>query len=382
MTRAVVTGGAGFLGSHLCEALLARGDEVVCLDNFLTGSPANVAHLTPNPRFRLVRSDVTDYLHVGGPVDIVLHFASPGVAGRLPEAAHRDDEGRLDRHPARPGAGPRQGRPVHPRLHLRGVRRPQVHPQPETYWGNVNPVGPRGVYDEAKRFAEAMTTGLPRRRTASTPASSASSTPSGRGCGPTTAAPSRTSSVRRCAASRSRWPVTARQTRSICYVDDLVAGILALVAQRPPRARSTSATRTSCRCSTWRRGSIELAGSVVEHRAHRAPRRRPRRCAVPTPRSPRRRWAGHPRWRSRTGCCAPSSGSAGTPSSSEPRAPDGAAQAEDGAGSLRLPSEPPSSPASSTVSGWAMLSSDWPSALTPRNAATMPPATMSAAPMK
>ena len=77
MTRAVVTGGAGFLGSHLCEALLARGDEVVCLDNFLTGSPDNVAHLTPDPRFRLVRSDVTDYVHVGGPVDLVLHFARP-----------------------------------------------------------------------------------------------------------------------------------------------------------------------------------------------------------------------------------------------------------------------------------------------------------------
>lgn len=155
--RAVVTGGAGFLGSHLCEALLARDIEVVCLDNFLTGSPANVAHLMEHPGFRLVRTDVTDYLHVSGPVGYVLHFASP---------ASPLDYLRMPLETLKVGSVGT--------LHALGLARdkgarfllastsevygdPEVHPQPETYWGNVNPVGPRGVYDEAKRFAEALT---------------------------------------------------------------------------------------------------------------------------------------------------------------------------------------------------------------------------------
>ena len=155
--RAVVTGGAGFLGSHLCEGLLERGIEVLCLDNFLTGSPANVAHLTEHPGFRLVRTDVTDYLHVSGPVGYVLHFASP---------ASPLDYLRMPLETLKVGSIGT--------LHALGLARdkgarfllastsevygdPEVHPQPETYWGNVNPVGPRGVYDEAKRFAEALT---------------------------------------------------------------------------------------------------------------------------------------------------------------------------------------------------------------------------------
>src|SRR6266566_2807793 len=124
---AVVTGGAGFLGSHLCERLLDDDYDVLCLDNFCTGTPANVAHLVERDGFRLVRADVTDFIHVVGPVDAVLHFASPASPIdylQLPIATYGD---------------------------------PLIHPQPETYWGNVNPVGPRGVYDEAKRFAEAMT---------------------------------------------------------------------------------------------------------------------------------------------------------------------------------------------------------------------------------
>jgi dTDP-glucose 4,6-dehydratase len=155
--RAVVTGGAGFLGSHLCEGLLARDIEVVCLDNFLTGSPANVAHLLEHPGFRLVRADVTDYVHVAGPVGYVLHFASP---------ASPVDYLRMPIETLKVGSIGT--------LHALGLARdkgarfllastsevygdPEVHPQPESYWGNVNPVGPRGVYDEAKRFAEALT---------------------------------------------------------------------------------------------------------------------------------------------------------------------------------------------------------------------------------
>ena len=155
--RAVVTGGAGFLGSHLCEGLLARGFEVLCLDNFLTGSPANVAHLLERPGFRLVRADVTEYLYVSGPVGYVLHFASP---------ASPIDYLRMPIETLKVGSIGT--------LHALGLARqkdarfllastsevygdPEVHPQPETYWGNVNPVGPRGVYDEAKRFSEALT---------------------------------------------------------------------------------------------------------------------------------------------------------------------------------------------------------------------------------
>lgn len=157
MPRAVVTGGAGFLGSHLCERLLRDGYDVVCLDNFLTGTPANVAHLVEDPAFRLVRCDVTDYVHVGGPVDLVLHFAS---------LASPIDYLQLPIQTLKVGAIGT--------AHALGLARekgarfvlvstsevygdPQVHPQPEDYWGHVNPVGPRGVYDEAKRYAEALT---------------------------------------------------------------------------------------------------------------------------------------------------------------------------------------------------------------------------------
>ena len=155
--RAVVTGGAGFLGSHLCQSLLTRGFDVVCLDNFLTGTPSNVAHLLENPAFRLVRADVTQYLYVSGPVGYVLHFASP---------ASPVDYLRMPLETLKVGSIGT--------LHALGLARakgarfllastsevygdPEVHPQPESYWGNVNPVGPRGVYDEAKRFSEALT---------------------------------------------------------------------------------------------------------------------------------------------------------------------------------------------------------------------------------
>jgi dTDP-glucose 4,6-dehydratase len=156
--RAVVTGGAGFLGSHLCERLLSEGYEVICIDDFCTGTPANVAHLLEmDVPFRLIRADVTDQVHVSGPVDAVLHFASPASPIdylHLPiETLKVGSIGTLNTlELARQKAA---------RYLLASTSEtygdPQVHPQPETYWGHVNPVGPRGVYDEAKRFAEAMT---------------------------------------------------------------------------------------------------------------------------------------------------------------------------------------------------------------------------------
>lgn len=155
--RVVVTGGAGFLGSHLCTELVGRGAHVVCLDSFLTGAPANVAHLMGSPRFRLVRCDVTDFVHVPGDVDLVLHLASPASpVDYLQLPIHTLKVGSI-------GTGHALGlaKDKGARFVLASTSEvygdPQVHPQPESYWGHVNPVGPRGVYDEAKRFAEAMT---------------------------------------------------------------------------------------------------------------------------------------------------------------------------------------------------------------------------------
>jgi dTDP-glucose 4,6-dehydratase len=231
--RAVVTGGAGFLGSHLCSQLLARGWEVVALDNFVTGRPGNVEHLLGTPGFTLRRCDVTEYVHVPGPVDAVLHFASPaspidylllpietmkvGSIGTLHALGLAKDKGA--------------------RFLIASTSEvygdPEVHPQPETYWGNVNPVGPRGVYDEAKRFGEALTmayrnthgvdTALvrifntygPRMRPNDGRAIPAFITQALRG-EPITVAGDGT------------------QTRSVCYVDDLVEGILRLLESDLP----------------------------------------------------------------------------------------------------------------------------------------------------
>ena len=155
--RAVVTGGAGFLGSHLCEALIRKGHEVVCLDNLITGRPENVAHLMGEKAFRFVNYDVTDYLYVSGPVDAILHFASPASPAdylRLPIQTLK--VGSLGTHKAL-GLAREKGATFLLASTSEVYGDPQIHPQPETYWGHVNPIGARGVYDEAKRFAEAMT---------------------------------------------------------------------------------------------------------------------------------------------------------------------------------------------------------------------------------
>ena len=166
--KVLVTGGAGFLGSHLCERLLVEGYSVVILDNFCTGTPANVAHLGQIGPFRLIRADLTDFVHIVGDVEAVLYFASP---------ASPIDYLQMPIETLKVGSIGT--------LHALGLAReksarfllastsevygdPQIHPQPETYWGHVNPVGPRGVYDEAKRFAEAMTMAYRRSRAVDT----------------------------------------------------------------------------------------------------------------------------------------------------------------------------------------------------------------------
>jgi dTDP-glucose 4,6-dehydratase len=157
MMRVIVTGGAGFLGSHLCERLLAEGHEVLAMDNLLTGNLRNIAHLSGEPRFRFVRHDVTQFIAVEGPVDAVLHFASPASPiDYLLLPIQTLKVGSLGTHNALGLAMAKSARFL-----LASTSEvygdPLVHPQPESYWGNVNPIGPRGVYDEAKRFAEAMT---------------------------------------------------------------------------------------------------------------------------------------------------------------------------------------------------------------------------------
>ena len=157
MPRTLITGGAGFLGSHLCDRFVAEGHEVVCMDNLVTGSADNIAHLIGQESFRFVRHDVSNFIYVEGPLDYVLHFASPASPiDYLQLPIQTLKVGSLGTHNSL-GLAKTKGA----RFLLASTSEvygdPQVHPQPESYWGHVNPVGIRGVYDEAKRFAEAMT---------------------------------------------------------------------------------------------------------------------------------------------------------------------------------------------------------------------------------
>ena len=157
MERTLITGGAGFLGSHLCDYFIGQGHEVICMDNLLTGDMDNVAHLFGNSNFRFIKHDVTNFIYIEGRVDNILHFASPASPIdylRLPIQTLK--VGSLGTHKAL-GLAKAKGA----RFLLASTSEcygdPLEHPQSEAYWGNVNPVGPRGVYDEAKRFAEAIT---------------------------------------------------------------------------------------------------------------------------------------------------------------------------------------------------------------------------------
>jgi dTDP-glucose 4,6-dehydratase len=155
--RVLITGGAGFLGSHLCDNFLKQGARVIAVDNLITGSMSNIEHLIRNPRFDFIKLDATNYLHVPEPLDLVMHFASPASPidyARWPIPTLK--VGALGTHKAL-GLAKEKGA----RFVLASTSEvygdPEVNPQPESYWGNVNPIGPRGVYDEAKRYAEAMT---------------------------------------------------------------------------------------------------------------------------------------------------------------------------------------------------------------------------------
>jgi dTDP-glucose 4,6-dehydratase len=155
--RVLITGGAGFLGSHLCDRYLAEGHEVIAMDNLITGSTDNIAHLAGHERFRYIKHDVTNYIFIDGPLDAILHFASPASPVDYLELPIQTLKvGALGTHKALGLAKSKNARFL-----LASTSEvygdPQIHPQPESYYGYVNPIGPRGVYDEAKRFAEAMT---------------------------------------------------------------------------------------------------------------------------------------------------------------------------------------------------------------------------------
>jgi dTDP-glucose 4,6-dehydratase len=225
--RTIITGGAGFLGSHLCDRFIERGCDVVCVDNLSTGAEANIELLKANPRFRFVKHDVTKYIDVAGTVDAVLHFASP---------ASPDDYLRLPIQTLKVGS-----LGTHNALGLAMAKKakfllastsecygdPDVSPQPESYWGHVNPIGPRGVYDEAKRFAEAMTMAYHRAHGVDTRIVRIFNT-----YGPRMRLNDGRALPNFLFQALTGQEITVygdgRQTRSFCYVSDLIDGILAL----------------------------------------------------------------------------------------------------------------------------------------------------------
>jgi len=153
----MITGAAGFLGSHLCDRFLADGHEVIGMDNFITGSPDNIAHLIGNPRFLFLESDVTNYIYIPGRLDAILHFASPASPIDYQKYPIQTLKvGAMGTHNAL-GLAKAKGARILIASTSEVYGDPEVHPQVETYWGQVNPIGPRGVYDEAKRYAEAIT---------------------------------------------------------------------------------------------------------------------------------------------------------------------------------------------------------------------------------
>jgi dTDP-glucose 4,6-dehydratase len=224
----VVTGAAGFLGSHLTDLLLARGHKVIGIDNFITGSVDNIAHLGGNPNFKFILQDVTEFVFLNGPVNFVWHFASPASPfDYLNFPIQTLKVGSLGTHKTLGLAKDKKARfLLASTSEIYGD--PLVHPQPENYWGNVNPVGPRGCYDEAKRFAEAMTMAYHREHKVQTRIARIFNT-----YGPRMrlndgrVVPAFVSQALR------HKPVTVfgkgRQTRCFCYVSDLIEGIYRLM---------------------------------------------------------------------------------------------------------------------------------------------------------
>jgi dTDP-glucose 4,6-dehydratase len=226
--RSLITGGAGFIGSHLVDCLLAKGHEVICLDNLLTGDLGNLEHLGPEAPFKFIEHDVTTYIDIEGPIDYVLHFASPASPidyQRLPIQTLK--VGALGTHRVLGVAKAKQAAFL-----LASTSEvygdPLVHPQREDYWGNVNPIGPRGVYDEAKRFAEAITMAYHRTHGMNTKIARIFNT-----YGPRMRLDDGRVIPTFIGQALREEPITVfgdgTQTRSFCYIDDMVEGIWRLL---------------------------------------------------------------------------------------------------------------------------------------------------------
>ena len=226
--RVVITGGAGFLGSHLCDLFIQKGWEVLCIDNLITGTRSNISHLLSNPRFSFTQHDVTRYIDVSGPVDAVLHFASPASPPDYLKAPIQTMKvGSLGTHNA-------LGLALHKKAKFLLASTsecygdPTVSPQPETYWGNVNSVGPRSVYDEAKRFSEAITMAYHRHHGMDTRIVRIFNT-----YGPRMRLNDGRALPNFLYQALVGEPITVygdgKQTRSFCYVSDLIDGIYRLL---------------------------------------------------------------------------------------------------------------------------------------------------------
>ncbi len=227
--RILITGGAGFIGSHLCDRYLAEGHEVIAMDNLSTGSEANIAHLAGHPRFHFIKHDVTHYIYVAGPLDAVLHLASlPSPVDYLNFPIQTLKVGALGTHNTL-GLAMAKGAKYLLASTSEVYGDPLVHPQKESYWGNVNPVGPRGVYDESKRFAEALTMAYHRYHGVPTHIVRIFNT-----YGPRMRLDDGRVVPNFIRQALRGEPLTVyddgSRTRSFCYVDDLVDGIVRLLA--------------------------------------------------------------------------------------------------------------------------------------------------------
>ncbi len=228
MKTAVITGGAGFLGSHLCDKLLHEGLKVICIDNLITGNVENISHLAGNENFSFVKHDVTNYIFIPGEVDFILHFASPASpVDYLQLPIQTLKVGSLGTHKALGLAKEKKARFL-----LASTSEvygdPEIHPQPEDYWGNVNPIGPRGVYDEAKRFAEALTMAYHRYHNVETRIARIFNT-----FGPKMRANDGRAIPNFIMQALNGEPITVygdgSQTRSFCYITDQVDGLYKLL---------------------------------------------------------------------------------------------------------------------------------------------------------
>jgi dTDP-glucose 4,6-dehydratase len=269
MKRALVTGGAGFLGSNLCDLLLDRGLQVVCMDNLITGNIGNIEHLAGNENFKFIKQDVTEYIYLPGPLDFIFHFASPASPIDYLELPIQTLKvGSLGTHKTL-GLAKAKNATYLLASTSEVYGDPLIHPQTEDYWGNVNPIGPRGVYDEAKRFAEALTMAYHRFHGVDTRIVRIFNT-----FGPRMRAhDGRVVPAFICQALENK-PITifgdGSQTRSFCYVADLLDGIykLAMSDESDPVNIGNAREMTICQFAEL---IIKLIGSSSELEYHPLP---------------------------------------------------------------------------------------------------------------